>query len=90
MAAPVVTGSIAFLMGAYPYMTPQEVVQLIFETADDLGAPGVDEIYGHGQLNLGAATRPQGDVEVPTGESVNGASVLAKATTMTVPAVRSA
>ncbi len=87
MAAPVVTGSIAFLMGAYPYMTPQEVVQLIFETADDLGAPGVDEIYGHGQLNLGAATRPQGDVEVPTGESVNGAGVLAKATTMTVPAV---
>lgn len=87
MAAPVVTGSVAFLMGAYPYMTPQEVVSLIFETADDLGDPGVDAVFGHGRLNLNAATEPQGELTIATSANVKGESVLARSTTMSVPAV---
>lgn len=87
MAAPVVTGGIAFLMGAYPYMTPQEVVSLIFETADDLGDPGVDAVFGHGRLNLNAATEPQGELTIATSANVKGESVLARSTTMSVPAV---
>lgn len=87
MAAPVVTGSIAFLMGAYPYMTPQEVVSLVFETADDLGDAGVDAIYGHGRINLNNATQPQGELMIATGSNVKGESIAARSTTMSVPAV---
>ena len=87
MAAPVVTGSIAFLMGAYPYMTPQEVVSLVFETADDLGDAGVDAVYGHGLINLNNATQPQGELMIATGSNVKGESIAARSTTMSVPAV---
>lgn len=87
MAAPVVTGSIAFLKGAYPYMTSQEVVSLVFETATDLGDAGVDAVYGHGLINLAAATQPQGEVTIATGTSVDGAALPARATSMSVPAV---
>ena len=87
MAAPVVTGSIAFLMGAYPYMPPQEVVSLVFETADDLGDAGVDAVYGHGLINLNNATQPQGELMIATGSNVKGESIAARSTTMSVPAV---
>ena len=87
MAAPVVTGSVAFLLGAYPYLTPQEVVHLLFETATDLGDPGVDEVYGHGLVNLGAAAEPQGELEIATSDSVDGSFVPVRTTSMSVPAV---
>ena len=87
MAAPVVTGSIAFLMGAYEYMSSQEIVQLIFETATDLGDPGVDAIYGHGLINLAEAVKPQGEQQIPETNSVDGKSVSFRATSMSVPAV---
>ena len=87
MAAPVVTGSVAFLLGAYPYMTPQEVVHLLFETATDLGDPGVDAVYGHGLVNLDAATEPQGELEIATSDSVDGSFVPVRTTSMSVPAV---
>lgn len=87
MAAPVVTGSIAFLMGAYPYMTPQEVVSLVFETATDLGDAGVDAVYGHGLINLDEATKPQGELEIASSSNVNGESVSLRSTSMSVPAV---
>ncbi len=87
MAAPVVTGSIAFLMGAYPYMQPQEVVKLIFETADDLGDVGVDAVYGNGLINLAKASLPQGEMELPADGNVQGQSVSVRSTAMTVPSV---
>ena len=87
MVAPVVTGSVAFLMGAYPYMKPQEIVHLLFETATDLGEPGVDPVYGNGLINLDAATEPQGELMIATTENVNGAALVARSTTMTVPAL---
>lgn len=34
-----------------PHYTNDEIAQLIFTTADDLGEPGCDEIYGHGRMN---------------------------------------
>ncbi len=60
MAAPVVTGGVALLMGAYPHLTSQQIVEIIFKTATDLGEAGVDEVFGHGLLNLEAATSPIG------------------------------
>ena len=36
--------------------------RILLESADDLGAPGVDEIYGHGALNLKRALSPAGAI----------------------------
>ncbi len=72
MAAPVVSGSVSLLMSAFPYLTPQQVVQLLFATADDLGSP---EIYGHGMINLETAVQPYGVTTIATGNSVNGEKI---------------
>jgi outer membrane autotransporter protein len=55
MAAPHVAGVLAVLMEAYPGYTPRDYVRLIFGTAQDLGARGVDRIYGHGLIRLDRA-----------------------------------
>ena len=34
-----------------PHYTNDEIAQLIFSTADDLGSPGCDEVYGWGRMN---------------------------------------
>ena len=51
MAAPVVSGAFAVLFQAFPYLETDVLVDLVFATATDLGE-GVDEVYGHGMLNL--------------------------------------
>lgn len=62
MAAPYVTGSIAVLKQAWPQLEPEQLVGLITSTAQDLGEPGVDAVYGHGLVDLNEATKPQGDI----------------------------
>lgn len=57
-AAPNVTGAIAVMLGAFPQLAPEEVLQILFDTATDLGAVGVDVVYGHGLVNLEAASDP--------------------------------
>lgn len=57
-AAPNVTGAMAVMLGAFPQLTPERALDILFVTADDLGTPGVDEIYGHGLVNLKKATDP--------------------------------
>ena len=60
MAAPHVTGAIALLKEQFPNLTPTQLVTLLTSTATDLGATGVDEVYGVGLLNLNAASTPSG------------------------------
>lgn len=57
MATPHVSGALALMLEAFPGLDPRAIVQILFSTADDLGAPGVDAIYGHGLINVGRATR---------------------------------
>lgn len=71
-AAPHVAGGAALLSELFPNISPEQVVQILLETATDLGAAGADEVYGRGLLNLGAAVSPQGDLVVPGGS--NGGS----------------
>lgn len=59
-ASPHVAGAAAVLMGAWPTLTAKQVSQILLQTATDLGAPGVDSIYGHGLLNLYQAVQAQG------------------------------
>ena len=61
MAAPVISGAAAVLQGAWPHLTAQNVVRILLDTATDLGDAGVDNIYGHGLVNLEAAVDQQGD-----------------------------
>lgn len=69
-AAPIVSAALAVIRQAFPYMTAPQITQLLFETARDLGQPGVDEIYGHGMLDLERATRPVGVALVPIDDKI--------------------
>jgi Subtilase family len=71
-AAPHVTGAVALLLDAAPFLSSREVVEILLETATDLGAPGTDEVYGRGLLNLTAALGPQGPLTIPLGAAVEG------------------
>lgn len=64
-SAPYLTGAVALVRGAFPGLTPQQVVQLILNAADDFGDPGVDAISGHGRLNIARAFQPVGPVAAP-------------------------
>ncbi len=57
-AAPNITGAIAVMLGAYPQLAPEQALQILFDTAEDLGVAGVDTVYGHGLVDLKKATSP--------------------------------
>ena len=54
-AAPHVAGAAALVTQMFPYFTTDQVRQTLLGTATDLGAPGVDEVYGYGLLNVARA-----------------------------------
>ena len=59
-SAPFVTGAIALLHDRWSWLKnhPEETANILFQTADDLGAPGVDPVYGWGALNITASQSP--------------------------------
>jgi thermitase len=54
-AAPLAAGAAALLWSIDPSLTPDEVLNILYTTAADLGTPGRDEVYGWGRINIGAA-----------------------------------
>ncbi|MEP9379827.1 autotransporter domain-containing protein [Aquabacter sp. CN5-332] len=60
MAAPAVSGVAALVKQAFPWFTAYDLQQALLTTATDLGAPGVDEVYGWGLVNAGKAVRGYG------------------------------
>jgi hypothetical protein len=52
-AAPVVAGAIAGIWSESPELSAREVEALLVRYADDAGAPGRDDQYGAGVLNVG-------------------------------------
>ena len=81
MATPVVAGAAALLQARWPVLksNPEAVADILFISATDLGAPGVDSVYGWGLLNITRAFQSQGHVAVvsPTGGStvMNGTNI---------------
>ncbi len=75
-AAPLVSGAAAVVWSAFPYFNNDLVRQTILGTAKDVGAPGVDQVFGWGVLDVGKAAQGPanfawGDVSVSfTGNSV--------------------
>jgi hypothetical protein len=59
-----VSGGVAVIKQAWPQLTAAQIVHLVKTTATDLGAKGVDEIYGWGLVNFDKATAPTGTLTV--------------------------
>ena len=59
-AAPRVAGAAALVKQKFPNLTSQQLKKVLLQTATDLGVEGVDEIYGHGKLNIRGALSPYG------------------------------
>ena len=61
-AAPRVSAASALLRQKFPNLDGNGLKQVLLQTATDMGDPGVDEVYGHGKLNIPNAMSPQGKV----------------------------
>ncbi|MEZ4388283.1 MAG: S8 family serine peptidase [Candidatus Krumholzibacteriia bacterium] len=55
MAAPHVAGTVALMRSANPELDVITIKQILMDTANDLGAPGEDNLYGHGIIDVYAA-----------------------------------
>lgn len=67
MASPVVSGVAALLLDQDGSRTPNQIEQILEQTADDIGSPGWDQYTGYGRIDAGAALAfdPDGG-QVPT------------------------
>jgi len=74
MATPVVSGSIALLMGYYPYLSGQNIAWLLLETANNEGAYADSAIYGRGVLDLERALQPVGTLSTASNTSFTSLS----------------
>lgn len=72
MATPYVSGVAARVLGASPFLTNKQVVEILLQSATDLGAPGTDAVYGRGLVNLTAALAPLGTTTIATSGSTTG------------------
>ena len=73
MAAPFAAGTAALVLAANPALTPDEVRDVLFATAEDWGLGGADVDYGNGRIRVDLAVRealrradaPQPDAQPP-------------------------
>ncbi len=72
VATPHVAGAAALILSQNPDLSSQQVSEILFSSATDLGEPGVDAIFGHGMLNIAEALSSQGEVG-SSSESSSGA-----------------
>ena len=72
IAAPLVSGTAALVAQRYPWMDGTQLGQTVLTTADDLGAPGVDVVYGHGRVNTGRAVHGPGAFDTTFRADVTG------------------
>jgi len=59
-AAPLVSGTIALIHDRWPWLAnePEATVDIVLDSARDLGEPGTDAVYGRGLLDVEAALSP--------------------------------
>lgn len=71
MAAGFVSGSLALLKSNFPEITGATALQILKDTARDLGEVGVDPVFGHGAIDLETAMRPVGEMSVQMSSVLN-------------------
>lgn len=81
-SAPLVSGAAALIRGAWPFLTAPQTAEILLTTATDLGEEGVDDIYGHGLLNIQGAVQSYGEDNVAAGESVESTGINASASNL--------
>jgi hypothetical protein len=81
-AAPQIAGAVALLAQAFPNLSGAQIVQILYASARDVGASGVDPIYGNGVLDLSRAFQPLGTSTVA---GSNAAVSLAVNATLSAP-----
>ncbi|MBB4631564.1 S8 family peptidase [Sphingosinicella soli] len=64
-AAPGISGAVALLADAFPALSADEIVDILFRTARDAGAAGDDAVFGQGILDLVRAFSPIGGTSLP-------------------------
>lgn len=60
-AAPFVTAAVSLLLSAKPGLSPRDIEAELTKSAEDMGTPGKDNIYGWGLLNARALCRQAKD-----------------------------
>lgn len=78
-SAPAVAGAVALLAQAFPSLTSAQIVDLLLTSARDLGASGVDTVFGHGLLDLASAFAARGSTSV-AGTTLPVSTTLANGT----------
>lgn len=73
-ATAITVGALAVLMDAFPEISAEDAIAIALETATDIGLPGVDDVFGHGLLNLEAALQPIGPFELSTDQGTVSAA----------------
>lgn len=63
-STPVISGAVALLAQGFPSLTPEQIVALLYRSATDRGATGIDAIYGNGELNIARAFSPMGSTSL--------------------------
>jgi len=84
MACPHVVGAAALVKSVHQGWYAENIMQILIDTAEDLGEPGRDWLYGYGLVNAALAC---GEVTPPTPpepDSVYVHSIVAKSTGYTV------
>jgi hypothetical protein len=76
-ATPVISGAVALLADAFPNLKGSQIIDILFDTADDLGSVGDDSTFGQGRLNIARAFQPIGTTtlagtQVVVGDSTGG------------------
>ncbi len=68
-SAPMVAGAAALVFSINPNFTPDQVQDILKQSADDQGAPGWDASYGYGRVNLARAVSLAAAIADPTSDS---------------------
>lgn len=76
MASPVVAGVAAQVFAANPNFTPDDVEDILYATAVDLGDPGRDDQFGYGKVDAEAAVKAANSIAAT---SIEDLPTLAKA-----------
>ena len=74
-AAPQVTAAFALLSQKFPYLTGRDKQDILLSTSEDLGAAGVDEIYGHGLLDIDKAMQPIGELQITNSRNLDVSNI---------------
>lgn len=88
-SAPIVSGAMALMKDKFPHLKGNQIAQILFDTATDLGDVGIDSTYGNGLLNLEEAFKPIGTLSIPLSNNTNGNNVNLSTTNtgMAVPKI---